>query len=60
MNLRPSRARMRQLVPWVYMLVGATVAVGAYLQARYYPFVSDDTNYITENTKLLELHLTDL
>jgi len=60
MNLRPSLARMRQLAPLAVVLVSAVVAVGAYLQALNYLFVSDDTVYITENTKLLGLHLTEL
>lgn len=53
-------ARVRQLAPWVLVLVSAAVAVGAYLQALNYLFVSDDTVYITENTKLAGLHFTEL
>jgi tetratricopeptide (TPR) repeat protein len=53
-------ARMRQLAPWGLVLVSATIAVGAYLQALHYLFVSDDTVYITENTKLAGLHFTEL
>jgi hypothetical protein len=53
-------ARMRQLAPWALILVSAAVAVGAYLQALNYIFLSDDTVYLTENTKLLGLHFTEL
>ncbi|MBI3481021.1 MAG: hypothetical protein HY016_11810 [Nitrosomonadales bacterium] len=53
-------ARMRQLAPWLLLLAGAMVAVGAYLQALNYIFVSDDTVYITENSKLLGLHFSEL
>jgi protein O-mannosyl-transferase len=60
MNLTLSLARIRQLAPLMIVLVSAVVAVGAYLQALDYPFVSDDTAYITTNTKLTGLHLTEL
>jgi tetratricopeptide (TPR) repeat protein len=36
------------------------LAVAAYLQALNYPFVSDDSIYITENTKLGGLRFTDM
>jgi tetratricopeptide (TPR) repeat protein len=51
---------MLQLAPLALVSVCAAVAVGAYLQALNYLFVSDDTVYITENTKLLGLHFTEL
>jgi tetratricopeptide (TPR) repeat protein len=60
MNLRPSIARMRQLTPLSLMLFSAAVAAAAYLQALHFPFISDDTVYITENTKLLGLHFSEL
>jgi hypothetical protein len=53
-------ARMRQFAPWALVVVSAAIAVGAYLQALHYLFLSDDTVYITENTKLAGLHFTEL
>ncbi len=52
--------RMRQFAPLALVLLSAAVAVAAYLQALDYPFVSDDKTYITENTKLAGLRLTEL
>ena len=52
--------RMRKFVPWALVLASAAIAVGAYLQALHYLFLSDDTAYITENTKLAGLHFTEL
>lgn len=52
--------RMRQFAIFALMLASVVVVIAAYLQALHYPFVSDDTVYITENTKLAGLHLTDL
>lgn len=60
MNLPPSFARVRQLAPWMLVLISALVAVAAYLQALDYPFVSDDKVQIENNTKLAGLHLTEL
>jgi tetratricopeptide (TPR) repeat protein len=60
MNLSSSNSRVRQFAPFLLVLVSAAIVVAAYLQALHYPFVSDDTVYITDNTKLLGLHLTDL
>jgi tetratricopeptide (TPR) repeat protein len=60
MNLLPSLARMRKLAPLALVLLGAMVAVAAYLQALHFPFISDDTGYTTENYKLAGLHLTEL
>ncbi len=60
MNLQPSLARMRQLAPLSLVLLSATIAATAYLYSLDYPFVFDDTAYITENTKLAGLHLTEL
>ena len=51
---------MRQFAPLLLVLLSATVAVAAYMQALNYPFISDDANYITENTKLTGLHLAGL
>jgi tetratricopeptide (TPR) repeat protein len=53
-------ARMRKFVPWALVLASAAIAVGAYLQALHYLFISDDTAYITENSKLLGLRFSEL
>jgi hypothetical protein len=53
-------ARMRKRAPWTLILASAALAVAAYLQALHYLFISDDTAYITENTKLAGLHFTGL
>lgn len=55
-----SFARMRKFWPLALMLISAATTVAAFLQALDYPFISDDEAYITENTKLAGLHLTDL
>lgn len=55
-----AHARLRQFVPLMLVLVSASVAVGAYLQAFNYPFISDDLTYLPQNTKLIGLHLADL
>ena len=60
MNFLLSFARMRQFAPLMLMLASAAVAVAAYLQAIDYTFVADDINYISNNTKLAELHLFEL
>lgn len=49
--------RIRQFSPLVLALVGAVVAVCAYLQALHYPFISDDDIYIVHNHMLAEQHL---
>jgi hypothetical protein len=59
-NLLFSNKYIRPSLPWILVLFGAAIAVGAYLQALNYPFVSDDIPYITHNTKLSELPLTQL
>ena len=51
---------MRRLAPLLLILLSTTVAVTAYLQALDYPFISDDNTYITKNTQLAGLHLTEL
>ncbi len=51
---------MRHHVPSILVLLGAVVAVAAYLQALNFPLVSDDLYYIPENSKLLGLHLSEL
>ncbi len=42
------------------VLACAMAAAAAYLQALDYPFISDDTIYLTNNPKLSGLHLTEL
>jgi tetratricopeptide (TPR) repeat protein len=60
MNLIPSSACVRQHAPLALVFFGTIVAVAAYLQALDYPFHSDDAVYIIGNTKLLDLHLSEL
>ena len=60
MNPHFSIARMRQFAPLALVLLSAVIAVGAYLQALDYLFISDDKVYLTDNTKLAELPLTEL
>jgi len=59
-NLTPSLVRMRQFAPLALVLLSVAVALAAYLQALNYPFVSDDSFYIPENTRLAGLHLIEL
>jgi tetratricopeptide (TPR) repeat protein len=51
---------MRQLAPLMLILSSALVAVTAYLQALETPFVSDDVIQIKNNTKLADLHWSEL
>ena len=51
---------LRRFAPLLLVLVSTAIAVASYLQTLGYPFVSDDTHYITENTKLAGLHLSEL
>lgn len=51
---------MRQISPLVLALVGAVVAVCAYLQALHYPFISDDNFYIVHNQMLTEQRLAQI
>jgi hypothetical protein len=50
----------RQFLPFLLVLFSAMAPVAAYLQALYFPFISDDEFYITKNAGLLGLHLADL
>jgi protein O-mannosyl-transferase len=52
--------RLRRLMPLIFVLASACAAVGAYLQALNYPFISDDLSYLPENTGLIGLHPADL
>ncbi len=52
--------RMRQFAPLLLILLGAAIAVAAYLQTLGYPLLSDDENYITDNHKLAALRFAEL
>ena len=56
--VRTQLARLWQ--PWVIILLSTAVAVGIYWQTLHYPFISDDSGYLTDNQKLAGLHLTEL
>lgn len=60
MHLFPLPFSTRRFAPLLLVLVGAAVAMGAYLQALNFPFVIDDPVYIAENHKLATLHPADL
>ena len=60
MKLRSSPTRLLYLAPLALLLACAAIAVSFYLPALHYPFISDDSGYVTENTKLAGLHLTGL
>ena len=59
-SLPVSCIRIWKFAPLVLVFISAVAAVCAYLQALNYPFISDDTIYLTNNPKLLGLHLTEL
>ena len=56
----PSTTCLRQLAPIALVLVSTAITVAAYLQALDFPFIYDDNVYITTNTKLAGLRLTEL
>ncbi len=60
MNLFPALVRLRQYAPPALVLASALIAVAFYLPALHYPFISDDSGYVTENFKLAGLRLTEL
>ena len=60
MNLHSFPVRLQRFAPLLLVIFSAAAAVAAYLQALDYPFVYDDISYITENTKLAGLQLTEL
>ncbi len=60
MKLIDHPSRSRQVAPWVLVLVGGIFAVGAYLQALNFPFVSDDLAYLATNANLSALQLSEL
>ena len=51
---------IRRFAPLLLVLAGVALALGAYLQALNYPFVSDDSVFITGNTKLAMLPWSEL
>ncbi len=53
-------ARIRPYAPYALLFLGMAVAIGAYLQALDYPFISDDYTYIIGNAKLAGLHAPEL
>ncbi len=55
-----SLARMGQLAPFALVLVSATIVTSVYLQTLDFDFISDDAIYLTNNPRLLGLHLSEL
>ncbi|MBI3481016.1 MAG: hypothetical protein HY016_11785 [Nitrosomonadales bacterium] len=53
-------AFIRPHAPLVLVLASALLAVVFYFPALHYPFVSDDTGYVTENAKLAALRFPEL
>jgi protein O-mannosyl-transferase len=51
---------VRQYGPAILILLSMLIACGAFLQALNFPFVSDDSFYISGNTKLAGLRFTEL
>ena len=51
---------MRKHFPLTLIVIAACFAIGAYLQALHYPFIYDDTGYVSENQKLANLPLSGL
>ena len=60
MKLPVIPAHIRKIAPLLLVSICASIAAVAYLQALNYPFGIDDSLYITENTRLAELHLSEL
>ena len=60
MSLNFTSLRISQLAPLSIVLISAVVAAAVYSQALDYPFIFDDTSYITENLKLSGLHFIEL
>ena len=60
MNRPFSSIRMNKFAPLALVLASALIAVACYLSALHYPFVSDDSGYVTQNAKLAGLHLPEL
>ena len=52
--------RLGRYLPLLVLILSAVVAVASYLQGLHYPFVNDDTIYITENAKLAGLQFSGL
>jgi len=53
-------ARFGQPAPLALVLIGVAAAISAYLQALNFPFLSDDSFYITSNARLAGLHLSEI
>ena len=51
---------MRQHASTLTILFSAAIAVACYLQALYFPLVSDDLTYLSTNSKLLSLQANEL
>ncbi|MBI3481022.1 MAG: hypothetical protein HY016_11815 [Nitrosomonadales bacterium] len=60
MNFLFSLPHMRQLAPYAAVMLSVALALAAYLQVLHAPFLSDDELYITTNTRLVELPLSEL
>jgi len=57
MSFSPS---MRHTLLSLIVILSAVIAIASYFQALHYPFISDDELYITNNSKLSGLMLSDL
>ncbi|MGC2457221.1 MAG: hypothetical protein WA435_04425 [Gallionellaceae bacterium] len=60
MNSLLTAIRGKQWPPVVIVSIGVLIACGAYLQALNFPFISDDSFYLSGNTKLAGLRFTEL
>ena len=60
MNPASSLTFGRQIAPLALASLAAAITVAAYLQALYFPFVSDDIVYIVRNIRLAELQTAGL
>lgn len=56
----PLQAYIKKLCPVLLVLFAAAVALGAYLQAIDFQFVSDDVIYIVDNHKLADLPISEV
>ncbi len=52
--------RVRPYLPMVLLAFCSVLAIAFYLQALHYPFISDDEYYITKNSRLAGLHLSEI
>ncbi len=60
--MKPSHpaTRLIQLAPFAVVLASMATAIGAYLYALDYPFISDDKDYLVDNNALIELKISEL